>query len=192
MARVFMSFVHEDKPIAEAVQNLIARELKLEKQVFLSADQSQVLAGDIWLDKIRAALEKCEVLVLMLSQRSLGRAWVNFEAGGVWLSKRPVIPVCFGNVSKGNLPQPYAGMQAANIPDDALYLLKSIHEHLNLPGPGPISPVLKKIAELAISGSQEKKSIWDNIAEALDPYDLLKSALLKWEDEVPRRKLPPA
>src|SRR5438105_9488749 len=119
MARVFISFVHEDKSVAEALQNLISEELKLGKDVFLSADQSQVIAGDVWLDKIRSALEQCEVPVLMLSYRSLRRAWVNFEAGAVWLSKRPVIPVCFGYISKDGLPQPYGGMQAVNIPDDA-------------------------------------------------------------------------
>ncbi len=102
MPRVFISLVHEDRSIAEAVQNLITKELQLGKDVFLSADQSQVIAGDVWLDKIRAALEQCEVLVLMLSYRSLRRAWVNFEAGAVWLSKRPVIPVRFGYVLKGS------------------------------------------------------------------------------------------
>lgn len=96
MAKVFISFVHEDEPVAAAVQALITHELQLHDEVFLSADQRQVFGGDIWLEKIRAALEECEVLVLMLSKRALGRSWVNFEAGGIWLTGRPVIPVCFG------------------------------------------------------------------------------------------------
>jgi hypothetical protein len=188
VSRVFVSFVHEDKPIAEAIQSLIETELHLEKNVFLSADQSQVLAGHIWLDKIRAALENCEVLILMLSYRSLRRAWVNFEAGAVWLSKRPVIPVCFGHVSKGGLPQPYAGMQAVNIPGDAHYLVKSIHELLQLPGLTPPPPGLKKLAKML--EPTEEKSFLAKLGEAFDPYDAVGFALSQWADEMLPKKSP--
>lgn len=112
--------------------------------MFLSADRRQVFGGDIWLDKIRAALEGCEALVLMLSKRALRRSWVNFEAGGIWLTRRPVIPVCFGNVSKHRLDPPYSSMQALDLPDprDTGYLIESIHHHLRLPSPPPMSPYM--------------------------------------------------
>jgi hypothetical protein len=68
-SRIFISYVHEDKDIAEAGQALLSSTLKIEKEVFLSADQTQVLAGHVWLDRIRDALQSCEVLLLLLSER---------------------------------------------------------------------------------------------------------------------------
>ena len=64
-ARVFISFVHEDKDVAEAVQRLLSSTLNFDREVFLSSDETHVLAGDVWLDKIRNALESCEILLLL-------------------------------------------------------------------------------------------------------------------------------
>jgi hypothetical protein len=68
----------------------------------------------------------------MLSQRSVARPWVNFEAGAAWLADKMLIPVCYGNLSKDALPHPYSGIQALNLPSEAYYLLKSVNRQLNL------------------------------------------------------------
>ena len=81
MARLFVSFVHEDEKLAWAVQDLLQTELNLHEEVFLSSDKSQIYAGDLWLQKIKEALSAAEIVILMLSQRSVARPWVNFEAG---------------------------------------------------------------------------------------------------------------
>jgi hypothetical protein len=57
-ARVFISYVHEDKDIAEAIQRMLSSVLNLEAEVFLTADETKVLAGHIWLDRIRDALAR--------------------------------------------------------------------------------------------------------------------------------------
>lgn len=136
-ARVFISYVHEDKDVAEGLQRMLSDVPQLETEVFLSADETQVLAGHVWLDRIRAGLESCEVLLLLLSERSINRAWVNFEAGAVWLAGKAVIPICIGRMHIEFLPQPYAGIQAVRLPSDAHYLLTSIHSHLSLGTPLP-------------------------------------------------------
>jgi hypothetical protein len=65
------------------------RELNLSEEVFLSSDKSQIYAGDLWLQKIKEALSAAELVILMLSQRSVARPWVNFEAGPRgWRTKR--------------------------------------------------------------------------------------------------------
>ena len=46
MARLFVSFVHEDEKVAKAVQGLLQTELNLGKEVFLSSDKSLIYAGD--------------------------------------------------------------------------------------------------------------------------------------------------
>jgi hypothetical protein len=95
------------------------RELNLSEEVFLSSDKSQIYAGDLWLQKIKEALSAAELVILMLSQRSVARPWVNFEAGAAWLADKKVIPVCYGNLSKDALPHPYSAIQALNLQSEA-------------------------------------------------------------------------
>jgi hypothetical protein len=116
MARLFVSFVHGDEKLASAVQDLLQTELNLREEVFLSSDRSQIYAGDLWLQKIKEALSAAEIVILMLSQRSVVRPWVNFEAGAARLANKTLIPVCYGNLSKDALPHPYSGIQALNLP----------------------------------------------------------------------------
>ena len=106
MAQVFISFVHEEQAVAVAVQHLLEKRLGSET-VFLSADEWQIHAGEIWLDRIRQELDEARVVILMLSTRSVARPWVNFEAGAAWLTGKIVIPVCYGGLSPGTLPKPY-------------------------------------------------------------------------------------
>src|SRR6202171_2042033 len=132
MARLFVSFVHEDEKLASAVQDLLQTELNLREEVFLSSDKSQIYAGDLWLKKIKEALSAAEIVILMLSQRSVARPWVNFEAGAAWLADKKLLPVCYGNLSKDELPHPYSAIQALKLPSDAYDLLKSVTHQLNL------------------------------------------------------------
>jgi hypothetical protein len=131
MARVFVSFVHEDKVVAQAVKGVI-RGFIGDVDAFLSTDQTEVFAGDIWLDRIKQSLRDAELVILMLSKRSVGRPWVNFEAGAAWLTDTTIIPCCYGNLSKEGLPHPYSAIQALKLPDDTEYLLASVCHHLNV------------------------------------------------------------
>lgn len=51
MAKIFISFIHEELKVASAVQDLIRQKLA-DRDVFMSADQWQVYGGDDWLQKI--------------------------------------------------------------------------------------------------------------------------------------------
>lgn len=136
MADVFISFIHEQQRVAEEVQKLLRS--KLEKEVFMSADTWQVLAGEDWLARIRKELRSSHVVVLMLSPESVARPWINFEAGAAWLARKIIIPVCFGGLKLDALPKPYATFQAVELPDGASYLVQSIAHHVNVLVPPPL------------------------------------------------------
>jgi hypothetical protein len=136
MADIFISFVHEDAAVASAVQQFV-RESYESQKVFLSADEWQVFAGDDWLQRIREELEPAKIVLLLLSERSVSRPWVNFEAGGAWLTGKKIIPVCVGKLDKGGLPKPYSSWQALHLPEDAYFLLTSLGHHLHLISPPP-------------------------------------------------------
>src|ERR1700730_3051499 len=132
MARLFVSFVHDAEKPASAVQDLLQTELNLGKEVFLSSDKSLIYAGDLWLEKIKEALSAAEIVILMLSRRSVTRPWVNFEAGAAWLADKKLIPVCYGNLSTDALRHPYSAIQALNLQSEPYYLVKSVNHQLNL------------------------------------------------------------
>jgi hypothetical protein len=77
--QVFISFVHEEQKLAEAVQKFIEEVLHV--NAFVSCDKWAIFAGEQWLERIKNALESAAVVVLMLSRESVARPWVNFEAG---------------------------------------------------------------------------------------------------------------
>ena len=81
MAQVFISFVHEDQAVAEAVQRYLAGRLDLGKDVFLSAYQWQIFAGEDWLGRIKTELTSATVVILMLSKRSVGRLVGQLRGG---------------------------------------------------------------------------------------------------------------
>ena len=136
MATVFISYIHEEVNVASAVQRLIQHKLD-KSDVFLSSDQWQVYAGEDWLAKITKELKSAKIVILMLSAKSVARPWVNFEAGGAWLSEKVVIPVCFNGKTRDSLPKPYSGIQALNLQNEWYYLITSIAHHLNRLPPPP-------------------------------------------------------
>jgi TIR domain len=110
MADIFISFIHEEEAVAVAVQQLL-RAFLGNRNVFLSADEWQIFAGEQWLDRIKSELQPAKVVVLLLSPRSVQRPWVNFEAGAAWLTGKVIVPACFAGLSKGTLPKPYSNIQ---------------------------------------------------------------------------------
>jgi hypothetical protein len=144
MARVFISFVHEDQQVAEAVKKAIEYDLKIPRQVFMISDPMQVSAGADWLERIRTELSAAEIVVLMMSARSVKRPWVNFEAGAGWLAGKTLIPVCYGNMSKGKLPKPYSNFQALDLPSEEAFLIQSIGRYLNA---AYFPPALRELVE---------------------------------------------
>jgi hypothetical protein len=137
MAKIFMSFIHEESDYAEGVQAFITQILGAEAKPFLSSDQMQVYAGEKWLERIMEELKSAKVMLLMLSEESVRRPWVNFEAGAAWTRDIMTIPVCFGNLRKGELPKPYSSLQAVDLSSygDDEYLAISVAHHLGIEKP---------------------------------------------------------
>jgi hypothetical protein len=91
------------------------------------------------LERIKDALKRAAVVVLVLSRESVARPWVNFEAGAAWIQGSAIIPVCFKNLNAEDLPKPYSSIQAVDLMhvDGQYYLITSIAHHL-----GRIPPII--------------------------------------------------
>lgn len=143
MADIFISFIHEDEKVAEGVKSFLREKLAGSGKVFLASDKWAIYAGEDWLQRIKQELDSAKVVVLLLRKESVGRPWVNFEAGAAWLTNKAIIPACFGDLQKDAMPKPYSNMQALSLEDEdgPYYLVTSIYHHLNrgIPPP-PFSP----------------------------------------------------
>jgi hypothetical protein len=171
MADVFISFIHEEEEVAEAVQTFVKKVLEGKTEVFMSADTWQIYAGEIWLDRIVDELKKARVVILMLSPVSVVRPWVNFEAGGAFFTDKRMIPVCFDGLDKGNMPKPYSNFQAVDLEseDDQYYLVRSVCHHLNDRMIAPIPPLPE--SALKLKPELEKlRAPYRELRIALDRY----------------------
>ena len=65
------------------------------------------------------ALNAADVQILVCSRESVGRPWVNFEAGAVWLRRIPVVPVCHSGLAADDLPAPLNMLQSITLTESA-------------------------------------------------------------------------
>ena len=127
----------------------------LPQGVLVSADDWQVFAGEIWLDRIEQELREVSVVILRLSPQSVQRPWINFEGGAASLAHRAVIPVCFHGLKKGQMPKPYSGIQSLDLPDDLYYLLRSGLHQLDPNASPPPPPYVNDYQDEEIKAALE-------------------------------------
>jgi hypothetical protein len=83
---VFVSYAHEDRPIAVALANALERR---QLRVWWDPD---LRAGDEWAAVIEGAVEAALCVVVLWSARSVESKWVNAEAR-VGLDENKLVPV---------------------------------------------------------------------------------------------------
>lgn len=115
--RVFVSHISAESAIAQALKQRLQRDFLGLLDIFVSSDQTTIRAGDKWLAEVEKALKAADLLILVASPESVGRPWVNFEAGAVWLRGIPVIPVCHSGMTPLKLPVPLSLLQAVAVDD---------------------------------------------------------------------------
>ena len=115
MAVIFISHINEEAKIAIALKGWIESSLIGQCDVFVSSDQDDIPAGSKWLDKINNALEEATVLIVLCSQNSLSRPWINFETGCGWIKGVPILPICHSGQRKASLPPPISMFQAVDV-----------------------------------------------------------------------------
>jgi hypothetical protein len=78
---VFISHITEEKPVAEVLQKYLKLAFGSDFRVFVSSDAKSIGGGKKWYTHIIENLKISEVVLVLLSQESKGREWINFEAG---------------------------------------------------------------------------------------------------------------
>lgn len=169
---VFISHITEEKEFAEAVKMLIKKSYLGAVEIFVSSDQDSIEAGSKWLNKVNDALKDCIIELVLCSEISVKRSWINFEAGAGWVRDIPTIPVCHSGMQKGSLPVPLNSLQAVNLndKDDINRILSVISKSLEMDIPTPdldgfINEIKQK--ELAYTTGRDMREFFD----AMGGYD---------------------
>lgn len=114
---LFISHVSDETGVAQWLKARLDADLLGALDIFVSSDRSTIDAGSRWLEEVHQALDRADLQIVLCSRESVGRPWVNFEAGAVWLRGIPMIPVCHSGLRPENLPVPFSLQQAVTLTD---------------------------------------------------------------------------
>ncbi|HXS94141.1 MAG TPA: hypothetical protein VN736_06010 [Candidatus Limnocylindrales bacterium] len=134
--RVFISHITEEKPVAHVLQRYVKLAFGDKVPVFVSSDGKSIGGGRKWYNHIIENLRLSEIVLVLVSQESKGREWINFEAGFGEGMESLVVPVAIKHMSVGQMSWPMAGIQARSV-DDIGLILDDIGNRLGI-SPGAI------------------------------------------------------
>ncbi len=114
---VFISHTDSESEVAIWLEDQISDLLLGAIDFFVSSDHSTIIGGDNWIKKIEEALNECSVCLVLCSEQSVHRPWINFEAGGAWMAGKRVVPVCHAGMRPENLPEPLKTIYGYDLSD---------------------------------------------------------------------------
>jgi hypothetical protein len=152
--KVFVSHIAEETTLARILQSHIEKDFLGMIDVFVSSDRRSISVGAKWLHEIDAALQVAKIEIVLCSQDSVCRPWVNFEAGAGWVKGIPVIPVCHTGMRPVDLPVPLNMLQAIQATDKeglvSLYARLAHELHSQAPV-GNFDRIIDEIAEFEVN-----------------------------------------
>lgn len=132
-----MSHISEEKELAILLKKNIKELLLSSVDVFVSSDDQSITLGNKWLETVSNNLEKCILIIVLCSQESIKKPWINFECGAGWSRKIPIIPICHSNLTVANLPIPLNLLQGFDIQKQGKLtgLISRIAKEINIDTP---------------------------------------------------------
>jgi len=114
---IFLSHTGEEAEFAKILKDWIEKAFK-DCDIFLSSDIASIAAGKKWMDIIKDALNSCKLFLVVCSNISITKPWINFEVGCAWIKDTPVIPICISEFGKSDLPSHLSLFQALDFESD--------------------------------------------------------------------------
>ncbi len=104
--KIFVSHIADESKLAEIFKRYLAKDFIGILEIFVSSDESSITAGTNWLNTIDKVLKAAKLEIVLCSPASVGRPWINFEAGAGWIRAIPIVPVCHSGLKPNDLPMP--------------------------------------------------------------------------------------
>lgn len=148
---LFISHISEEKEVAGLLKAFFENAFLGAIQVFVSSSEKSIPYGVRWLNQITDALQRCEMMLILCSRKSVQRPWINYEAGFGSGRSVDVIPICYAGQDKGQLPAPLSFYQGFNLLDAGVLeiLMEQIANAINMQCPAVnCTDLLDKIRRL--------------------------------------------
>jgi hypothetical protein len=114
--RIFLSHITVESRLADLIKKRLVHDFIGLIDVFESSDRLSIPAGAKWLTEVMEGLQRADLHLILCSQESTLRPWIQFEAGAAHLRGIPIVPLCHGGLTCAQLPVPlseYEGIQAS-------------------------------------------------------------------------------
>jgi hypothetical protein len=134
---IFLSHNAKDKPLADIIADNIKQVSIAQVKAWFSSDDKidgGFNAGDNWYTEIHRKIDKSDILIALITQNSIDRPWLYYEAGIANGMKKIVVPVCIG-IKRENIKSPLRELQGYQLTDKKSYeeFLERILLHLKFP-----------------------------------------------------------
>lgn len=113
----FISHITEEKAVALQLQRYLRMAFGEDFPVFVSSDPHSIGGGRAWWNRIRERLKMTKVVLVLLSNESATREWINYEAGVGDGAEACVIPVAIDGYALNQLDFPLKGFQGRYVED---------------------------------------------------------------------------
>lgn len=129
---IFISHAQSDAKLAAQLKLWLEQCFPRVVKVFVSSDWASVRMGTNWYSEVIQALKESALGLVLLTENSGGRPWINFEFGGLTLLGKKAVPVCVGSIQLADLHPPLSVQQACKyeLAEHRLALLRSIASEL--------------------------------------------------------------
>lgn len=127
--RAFISHASGESELAKLLKDRIESDFLGVIDVFVSSDGTSLVAGTQWLEDVKLRLRDADFYIVLCSQHSVDRPWINIELGAALTRDKPVIPLCHTDLlARQFVRRPLSDYEAfdASNPDG----LKSLYEAL--------------------------------------------------------------
>ena len=128
--KVFISHISGEAALASVLRGWIESTFLGQVDVFVS--EHDISSGEQWFQRLGEELTDAKAMLVLCSERSISRPWINFEAGAGHVKGIPVIPICYAGVRKDTLPAPLFFFQGLDVEaeDFGVKVIGDLAQHL--------------------------------------------------------------
>jgi len=116
--KAFISHASGESELATAIKIQIDAAFIGLIDVYVSSDGTSIAVGDNWMNSVVSNLQQADIFIILCSQYSLDRPWINLELGAALTRGKTVIPLCHTDLRAAQLVRrPLSDFEALNASD---------------------------------------------------------------------------
>lgn len=113
---VFISHASGEHPLAGLLKESLEKDFIGLVQVFVS--EASIAPGVEWLKQVIKALQEADMYIVLCSESSVERRWINIELGAGLSRGKPLIPICHTDLRAEQLQRPLSDYETINASDE--------------------------------------------------------------------------